>query len=429
MSESFLHYLWQFQYFTKYDLRTTQDDEIVVFHPGFKNTHAGPDFYQSRIKIGKLEWIGSVEIHILSSSWQVHNHTVDEAYENVVLHVVWNDDQPVKRIDGSIIPTLVLKNRVDDALHFAYKKLVNSPAEIPCASSFGHVSQIIKVSMLDRVFTERLEAKSQIISQLHVHNHMDWEETMYQVLAKNFGFYVNADPFLQLAQNLPYKTILKHRGNLLQIEALLFGQAGFLEDVLEDEYSITLKREYDLLSRKYSLKSGRLNKAQWRFLRLRPSNFPTIRLAQFAKLLFLHQNLFSNLVEASADMKWKIFFKIQQSEYWQTHYQFQKETPEEIPALGQISIDNLVINTVVPVLVAYGKSTGDQMFVDRAITILQHLNCEVNNITRQWASLELKCTNAVDSQAMIELYNNFCLKRKCLECSIGASLIKPISKC
>ncbi len=427
MSESFIHYLWQFQYFSKHELLTTQGESITVFHPGFKNTHAGPDFYQSRIKIGDLEWVGSVEIHIDSSSWQTHNHNVDEAYENVVLHVVWSDDKPVRRIDGSIIPTLELKNRVDDVLHLTYKKLVNSAEEIPCASSFVHVSGIIKLSMLDRVLSERLEAKAQVVNQLLIRNTNDWEETVYQVLAKNFGFHINADPFLQLAQSLPYKVLMKHSDKLIQIEALLFGQAGFLEDATGDEYSNTLKREYDLLSRKYNLNSGRLNKAQWKFLRLRPSNFPTIRLTQFASLLFLHKNLFSKMVEASADIKWKSFFNIQQSSYWHHHYQFQKQTSKEIPVFGQMSMDNVLINSLVPVLVAYGKSKDDQMLVDRAITILQQVKSESNKITRLWASLNLKSKNAFDSQAMIELHNNFCLKRKCLDCMIGASLVKPVS--
>ncbi len=427
MSESFIHYLWQFQYFSKHDLRTTQGEEVIVFNPGYKNTHAGPDFFQSRIKIGELEWIGSVEIHIHSSSWQMHKHDVDEAYENVVLHVVWNDDKPVKRMDGSIIPTLELKSRVDDVLHLAYKKLVNSAEEIPCASSFGNVSQIIKLLMLDRALLERLETKAHDVNLILLRNNNDWEETAYQVLAKNFGFHVNADPFLQLAQSLPYKILMKHSDKLIQIEALLFGQAGFLEEAQEDEYASTLKREYVLLSRKYNLSSGRLNKTQWKFLRLRPANFPTIRLAQFAKLLFLRKNLFSNMVEASADMQWKNFFSMQQSEYWQRHYQFQKETKEEIPAFGQMSIHNVLINSLVPVLVAYGKSKDDQMLVDRAIAILQQVKSEANNITRLWTSLELKSKNAFDSQAMIELHNNFCLKRRCLECMVGASLIKPIS--
>jgi hypothetical protein len=427
MSEAFIHYLWQFQYFSKSSLQTTQGEEIVIFHPGFKNSHAGPDFYQSRIKIGELEWVGSVEIHVHSSSWEVHNHNVDEAYENVVLHVVWKDDKPVKRIDGSIIPTIELKSRVDDVLQLAYKNLVNSREEIPCASSFEKVPEITKLSMLDRVLTERLETKAEMVNQLLIRNNKDWEETVYQVLAKNFGFHVNADPFLQLAQSLPYKIIMKHGDKLVQIEALLFGQAGFLENIKGDEYAIMLRREYDLLRTKYNLGNGRLNKAQWKFLRLRPANFPTIRLAQFANLLFIHRNLFSNMVEASADMKWKTFFNLQQSEYWQHHYQFQKKTAEEIPAFGQMSMDNILINSLVPILVAYGKSKDDQMLVDRAIAILQQVKSESNKINRLWTSLGLKSKNAFDSQAMIELHNNYCLKRRCLECMIGVSLIKPLS--
>jgi len=425
MSESFIHYLWQFQYFSKLNFQTTQGEEIVVFHPGFKNTHAGPDFYQARVKIGNLEWVGSVEIHIHSSSWQAHHHNIDEAYENVVLHVVWSDDKPVKRIDGSFIPTLELKSRVDDVLHLTYKKLVNSPEEIPCASSFGKVSDLTKLSMLDRAMSERLETKAELINQILIRNNNDWEETEYQVLARNFGFHVNADPFLQLAQNLPYKIILKHSDKLVQIEALLFGQAGFLEEAKHDEYTSTLKREYDVLSRKYGLGSGRLNSSQWKFLRLRPANFPTMRLAQFAGLLFTHRNLFSNIMEAASDQRWRTFFHLQQSEYWQRHYQFQKKTVELVPAFGQMSMDNVLINSLVPLLVAYGKSKDDQMLVDRAITILHQVKSESNKITRLWTSLGLKSKNAFDSQAMIELHNNFCLKRRCLECMMGASLIKP----
>jgi hypothetical protein len=316
---------------------------------------------------------------------------------------------------------------VDDVLHLAYKKLVNSPEEIPCASSFEKVSEITKLSMLDRALSERLESKAETVNQLLIRNNNDWEETVYQVLAKNFGFHVNADPFLQLAQNLPYKIIMKHGGKLVQIEALLFGQAGFLENAKDDVYVNTLKREYDLLSTKYSLARGRLNEVQWKFLRLRPANFPTIRLAQFANLLFIHRNLFSNMVEASADMKWKTFFNLQQSEYWQRHYQFQKKTAEEVPGFGQMSMDNILINSLTPILVAYGKSKDDQMLVDRAIAILQQVKSESNKINRLWTSLGLKSKNAFDSQAMIELHNNFCLKRRCLECMIGASLIKPLS--
>lgn len=427
MSESFIHYLWQFQYFSKSSLQTTQGEEIVVFHPGFKNTHAGPDFYQSRIRIGELEWVGSVEIHIHSSSWQTHNHNVDQAYENVVLHVVWSDDKPVKRIDGSFIPTLELKNRVDDVLHLTYKKLMSSPEEIPCATSFGKISDLTKFSMLDRALSERLEIKAERVNQTLLRNNNNWEETVYQVLAKNFGFHVNADPFLQLAQNLPYKIILKHRDKLVQIEALLFGQAGFLQEAKHDEYTSILMREYDVLSRKYGLGNGRLSTSQWKFLRLRPANFPTIRLAQFAWLLFTQRNLFSNLIETATDMRWKTFFHLHQSTYWLHHYQFNKETEDEIPTFGQMSVDNVLINSLVPILVAYGKSKDDQMLVDRAITILQQVKSESNKITRLWTSLGLKSKNAFDSQAMIELHNNFCLKHRCLECMMGVSLIKPRS--
>ena len=428
MSESFLHYIWQFQYFDKSDLVTTEGEELQVFNPGNRNGHAGPDFFNARVKIGNMEWVGSAEIHINASGWSEHKHDADPAYENVVLHVVWKNDKPVKRNDNTLIPTLELKNRVDEKLLLGYKKLINSPEPIPCSLSFASVNDLIKLSMLDKALLQRLEAKAEMVSGMLQRNNNDWEETLYQLLCKNFGFKVNAEPFLQLAKALPYKILLKHADKLLQLEAFLFGQAGFLEGSNEDEYYQLLKREYSLLSQKYQLAEKALSKAQWRFLRLRPANFPTIRLAQLAMLIHQQKNIFSKIIEIDSPKALKAIFGIKQSDYWLNHFQFFKKAKEDVAPLGETSIDNILINTVVPLLAAYSKTKDDQVLLDRAVDILQNLSAEANTIPRQWTSVGLKSKTAFDSQALIELCNNYCLKRKCLECNIGSSLVKPMLK-
>lgn len=428
MSESFLYYIWQFQYFDKKNLFTTEGEPIQIFNPGMRNGHAGPDFFNARVKIGNMDWIGSVEVHINASNWIDHKHHVDGAYENVVLHVVWKSDKSVKRSDDTQLPTLELRSRVDERLLLNYRKLVNSPESIPCARSFDKVADITRFSMMDKALSARLEEKSNAAIELYRRNNNDWEETCYQILCRNFGFKVNAEPFLQLAQSLPYKVILKHADKLLQVEALLFGQAGFLDDNGPDEYFHILQREYKILSQKYSLRQQRLNKVQWRFLRLRPANFPTVRIAQLAALLHKQKNIFSAIVEKDSHRALAAVFAAKPSAYWHDHYQFFKPADGLTAALGQEAVDNIIINTAAPLLTAYGRIRDEQALTDRTIDILQQIPPESNTITRQWESLGLKAKTAFESQALIGLYNNFCQKHRCLDCNIGSSLIKPLGK-
>jgi len=297
MSESFLHYIWKYQYFHKNNLVTTHGESIQIFSTGIYNTNSGPDFLNARVKVGDMQWVGNVEIHVNASGWVSHKHDYDPAYENVVLHVVWKNDREVKRMDGSAIPTIELKDRVEERLIFQYKKLVNSIAPVPCESNFQSVPPIIRIGALDSALTVRLQTKAMEVLALLERNKNDWEETCYQLLARNFGFKVNAAPFFQLAQTLPYKIILKHIDKQIQVEALLFGCAGFLDDAHEtDSYYAILQREFNLLRRKYTLLERTLHKTQWKFLRLRPANFPTMRLAQFASLLTHQQSIFSQLL-------------------------------------------------------------------------------------------------------------------------------------
>jgi len=424
MNESFLHYLWQFQYFDKNELLTSQGEPISILKIGHLNSNAGPDFSDAKIKIDGIEWAGTVEIHIKSSDWYAHHHQMDNAYENVVLHVVWENDKPICRQDKTLIPTLELKKRVDVSLLKEYKKLINSPHFIACEKSFARVDDLVKLSMFDKALMQRLENKASHVYEILKLNNGDWDETCYQLLAKNFGFKVNADPFYQLAKSLPYKIIQK-QNSLLQVEALLFGQAGMLETKTKEEYITSIFQEYKLLAQKYSLLESRLKPSQWRFLRLRPANFPTVRIAQFASLLYSSKNIFSQLISANSFSSIQKLLSVDQSAYWNIHYRFGKKAKDSVPNIGESSIQNIIINTVAPLLVAYGKYKDDQLFIDRAIELLQQLPAEQNKITRTWSELGLKVKTSFDSQALIELYNNFCQKRQCLNCSVGISLLKP----
>jgi hypothetical protein len=425
LNESFIHYLWQFQYFDKSKLTTTAGEVLNILKPGILNSDAGPDFSQSKIKVGDIVWIGNVEVHIQSSGWYEHKHDVDVAYENVVLHVVWDENKPVYRSDGSRIPTLQLKDRVEDHLLKSYQKLINNPSAIPCEKSFAKVDDLVKHAMVDKALMIRLEKKATHIKTLLEKNKGDWDETTYQLLASNFGFKVNKDSFTQLANSLPYKLIQKQRNNPPEVEALLFGQAGFLVAKTKDEYLTQLFSTYQFLSKKYDLVDKQMNVMQWKFLRLRPANFPTIRLAQFAALLCSHKNIFSSLIEAGNYQQLIQFFEIHQSLYWRTHYRFGKKSKDEVSNFGESSKENMIINTVVPLFVAYGQSRDDYSFVEKAIAILQSMPSEKNRITRVWQELGYVSKTAFDSQGLIELYNNFCQRRACLNCTIGSALLKP----
>jgi len=426
VSESFLHYLWQFQYFDKKGLTTTAGEDIQIFKSGVLNGgDAGPDFAQAKIKIEGIEWAGSIEIHIQSSGWMEHGHQTDPAYENVILHVVWHDDKPVFRNDGSRIPTLELKNRVDTQLINQYRRMINHTSVIPCERSFNRIEDLVKLSMVEKALMKRLEDKANHIYHLLEQNKGDWEETTYQLLAGNFGFKINKEAFIALAKALPYKIVQKHRDQILQMEALLFGQAGFLVAKTKDEYISKLFLEYQFLCKKYSLQRKQLQVAIWKFLRLRPSNFPTLRIAQFASLLQSKKSIFSHLVELEGYQDLRRFFEITPSDYWRTHYRFGRKAESAVPPFGTASADIIIINTVVPLLVAYGKAKDDWILVDKAIRILQQIPSEKNKIISLWKNIGYNSRSSFDSQGLIELFQNFCERRQCLNCAIGSAILKP----
>ncbi|GAB2613150.1 DUF2851 family protein [Emticicia sediminis] len=422
MNEAFLHYLWQFQQFDKSNLQTISGEKIYVLKTGILNTDAGPDFTNARLQINEIEWVGNVEIHIKSSDWQLHKHQNNEAYNNVILHVVWENDHAITRQDGSLIPTFELKSITDIQLIDKYQHLIDNQSIIPCKEQFSAVSNLSKFAILDKVLAKRLQQKAQIVEQLFELNNGDWEETAYQLLARNFGFKLNSETFLRLAQNLPLKVLQKHRDNISQIEAMLFGQAGLIDKC--DEYSEKLSQEYDFFSAKFSLKTNQLSLHEWKFLRTRPANFPTIRISQLAKLITQQQSFFSLFTQTNSIEDLRNALKIEQSVYWQEHYSFGKNANKKLVGLGKDSINNILINTVIPLLACYSEKTDNQEFMTRCVSFLEALPAEKNHITEIWEGLGLTIKSAFDSQASIELYNNFCTQKRCLQCNVGIEILK-----
>lgn len=424
MPESFLYFLWQYQYFDHASLTTTDGETIQVLHPGFRNPNAGPDFTNARLLINDVEWHGTVEAHTKSSDWLAHRHQNDRAYDNVILHIVWKVDKPITRANGSPLPALELQHRTSDTLLQHYELLTNSVDDIPCAGHWRSVSPLKVTSMLDKALLQRLERKAVTVRRIFDETGQNWEETTYRLLATNFGFKINVEPMAQLSRGVPLKALLKHRDSLLQIEAMLFGTAGMLETVDEpDEYIENLRREYRFLSAKYGFAEQQLPAHIWKWGRLRPANFPTLRLAQLARLLSIRQSLFSLFVEPTDATSLLKALQVMPSAYWQTHYRFGKQTEKAAPAIGKASAENIAINTIVPLLAAYAHHKGQSEYIDRAMALLEQLPPEHNHITDQWDNLGLSVRSAFDSQASIELFNEFCQSKRCLNCQIGASIV------
>jgi hypothetical protein len=422
MEEALLHFIWRYQKFNTREIVTDDGQPVSIFHPGTPNTDAGPDFTQAKIKIGDITWSGNVEIHVNGKDWENHHHQKDPAYEQVVLHVVWKNNASVARMDGTKVPTIELQHIVDEHVLHNYKKLFEPGNDILCHQFIGEIRSITKTSMLEKALAERLEARARLIFREIALTGNDWEEISWRMLCRNFGFKTNAEPFNSLGKSLPLKIIKKEAGDLKQIEALMFGQAGFLEERIEDDYFTDLEKEYSFKKKKYAL-SRQVDKHQWKFLRLRPGNFPTVRIAQLSALIQQVPNLFSTLVNMGDP---KLFIKkleVIQASYWQHHYNFGKPFKSKIGGLGKASVENLIINTVTPLLFAYGMHKDSEELKEKALEFLTLLKPEKNSITRKWVALGIMSDSAFDSQALIELHNNYCLKKRCLQCTIGAEVI------
>ncbi len=429
MREDLLHFVWRTRRFDFQQLTTTEGAAINIQHFGEHNTHAGPDFHNAKIQIGETLWAGNVEMHLKSSDWNRHKHSNDRAYDNVILHVVLEEDEPIfrdrapnsLRESGERIPCLELKKRIDNKLSKTYLKLLHSEHWIPCQHHFFEVSDLKKTLWLDRLLVERLEVKTQAIANRLEQNKNHWEETFYQFLARNFGVKVNNDAFEQLARATPLIHLSKHKNDLFQIEAMLFGQSGLLEKEFEDDYPNHLKKEYQFLKTKYQLEP--IAAVNWKFLRLRPANFPTIRIAQFARLIYQSAGLFSKILEIKSVEEVEKLFKLELSDYWKTHYTFDKESPQKSKKLGKTAIHLFIINTIAPFLFLYGKWKKEESFKDKALELLEQLKPEKNSIINGWKDLGLEPESANQTQSLLQLKNEYCNKKRCLECQIGAAIL------
>lgn len=422
-AEELLHYIWKFRLYNINNLSTANGDRLHVFSPGTQHHHAGPDFQNAKIQIGETLWAGNVEIHIRATDWLKHGHNQDQAYQNVILHVVYQNDQEIYNKEGTAIPVLVLEERIPDALLLRYQNLMYANQEaFPCEKLIGRIDDFIKQNWLDRMLVQRLEEKSEAVLKTIALLKGNWEEAFYQTLAANFGFKVNALPFELLAKSLPLQILSKHHFNLLQTEALIFGQAGFLDDQIADLYFLELQKEYQFLKQKYRLVS--LEKHLWKFLRLRPLNFPTIRLAQFAALLHRNTRFLTAVIRADTEKLNAFFTGINPSNYWLDHYLFGKMAKPCSKKLGQASVENILINTVSVFLFTYGKENQSEAYSVKAIKILDELPCENNFIIAKFSTAGVKIKTAGNSQAVIELKNKYCDQKRCLECEIGNKLLK-----
>ena len=416
MTERLLQFIWQFQYFDKKVLTTIDSELIQVIFVGQYNINQGPDFSNAKIKIGNTTWAGTVELHIRTSDWKKHQHQNDKNYDNVILHVVWEDDGM-----KSDIPVLELKGRVSKILLQRYEDLMNANSFIPCEKSIHTVRDITWKSWKDRLLIERLLRKATIVETYLQQNNYHWEETFWWLLAKNFGIKVNAEAFESIAKSISINILAKHKSQIHQLEALLLGQAGLLEKKFTDEYPKLLQREYKFLKEKYKLKPIH---QPVHFLRMRPGNFPSIRLAQLAMLITESNHLFSKIKDTSAVKDVIKWFDATANDYWHYHYRFDDESAFMKKNLGAAMIDNIIINTVAPVLFAYGTYHDENKYKEKALKWLGETTAEKNSITKGFQKLGIENQNAFDSQALIELRNEYCTKKRCLDCGVGNKILR-----
>ena len=419
--EELLHYVWKHKIFPLRELRTTDGRKVEVLNPGLHNTDAGPDFAGAKVKLDGVEWVGNVEIHQKTSDWFRHHHDTDAAYENIILHVAADIDQPLFYPDGQEIPQLQLS--VPPYVRDNYAALRRSDAMPRCGGVVGDLPTFLVHNWMTSLTLQRFEERTRQIMQRRESLDKDWEATLFVTLARNFGFGINGDAFEQWAQSIPMSAVGKHRDDLFQIEAIFFGQAGLLSDDLADDYYLKLQREYRYLRQKFSLTP--IDPKAWKFLRLRPQNFPHIRLAQLAVLYYEQRLNLSRLIGAQTLDEVSALLLTHVSDYWLTHYSFASQPTLPVSkTLSPASVELLIINSVAPILFAYGKYKSDPALCDRAFSLWQQLKAERNSIIRQWAAAGIDCDNAADSQALIQLHRHYCQPRDCLRCQFGYEYLR-----
>lgn len=416
MTERLLQYIWQFQYYNKGELSTTAGEPLQILFPGQFNTNQGPDFSDAKIKIGTTIWAGAVELHINTSDWKRHNHQQDNNYNNVILHVVWEDDTKANEL-----PVLELKSRVPKVLFQRYEELMLSSSFIPCEKMIHTVRDITWKSWKERLLAERLLRKAAVVETYLQQNSYHWEATFWWLLARNFGMKVNADAFEAVARSLSINILAKHKNQIHQLEALLLGQAGLLNENFAEDYPVMLQKEYAFYKNKYGLQP--INNPVFS-LRMRPGNFPAVRLAQLAMLVHHSVHLFAEIKEAAEVKNVKSRFDITANDYWHYHYRFDELSAFRKKKLGAAMIDNIIINTIAPVLFSYGTYHNEQPYKDKALQWLEETTAESNVITKGFEKLGLENKTAYDSQALIELKNNYCHPKRCLFCGVGNAILK-----
>ena len=424
MKEEFLQFIWKQGLFIKNDLKTMDGKLVEIISPGQTNSDSGPDFFNARVRIGETIWAGNVEIHQKSSHWYQHRHDTDAAYNNVILHVVEQHDKPVQ-VKNHELPTLEIRYPAEILEN--YEQLLKSKHWVLCEEKLPDVDPFILRFWYSSLMIERLQSKTGDILAILEQNKSNWNETFYQLLSRNFGMKTNALPFEMLAKSLPLNVLSKHKNNLFQLEALLFGQSGLLNaTLLGDDYLLSLRKEYSYLYKKYGL-SG-IESHLWKFMRLRPINFPTIRIAQLATLIHHSSALFSRILETENPNELRKLFDVSASEYWNTHYSFNKISKDNhTKTLGDTAFNNLVINTIVPMLFVYGDQHLDQTMKDRALQLLEKLAPESNQIIRKWNEMGIDCRSAFETQALLQLKNSYCANKKCLNCQLGAKIITSVN--
>ena len=421
MKEDFLHYVWQYKKFDFSNLTTVSGEMLTISNCGNYLQQSGPDFFNAQIVLGNQKWAGNIEIHIKSSDWYLHHHEKDKNYDNVILHVVWEHDTPVFRKDNSEIPVLELKKYILKKDLENYQALTSAKSWIYCESQIATIDSFVLVNWKERLFVERLERKYILIEQLLKETENDWEAVLFCMLAKNFGLNTNGETFLKIAKSIPFSIVRKESAEVENLETLLFGLADLFPVTIEDNYTKDLKHRFEYISQKHKLKKIPIEPVQ--FFKHRPDNFPTIRLAQLAMVYHKQQNLFSKVIVAKTIKELHQLFEITISEYWQMHYQFDKESPKKKKQFSKAFIDLLIINTIVPIQFAYAKSQGKEVS-ESLLDLLREVAAEKNIIIEKFSNFGIKAKNAFETQSLLQLKNEYCNQSKCLECVIGIQLLK-----
>jgi hypothetical protein len=424
MTEAFLHYLWQYRLVDMRNLRTDDGQTVEVVNAGKYNHDAGPDFFNARLRLNGTQWAGNVEIHINSSDWQKHSHHNDPAYDSCILHVVYRYDSTTLRMDGSRIPTVEIGERFPNYLWDNYLRLLGTTGWVACQHRLREIDESIWQKLMSDMVEERLELKSKQILISLAGTRDDWEETFYQYLSRNFGFQLNAMPFEMLARSLPLKLIKYELSNPLNIEAMLFGQAGMLDINNHDFYTGDLNERYGHLQKKYSLKN--IPVSAWKYLRLRPVNFPPVRIAQLSALLISKPAIFGLLRDIKNTKELFALFNVSTSPYWNEHYMPGKKSKAIVKNIGRTSISNIIINTVVPFLYTWGKYSGNTQLMTRSVKMLEELPAEENKLINSWTDAGIKTSTAAGTQSLLQLKLNHCAEKKCLTCLIGKQLINSL---